>query len=163
MAGNEEEEFKIRYIVLTAIALIGLGASLYASSKPHVNVAPRKVAAPVISDVTVLSSANRKVLNVSFPSYRDGLNGEMLDFNFKVAYAAGQPALFHITPDDCLEKLEVNGKEIGLTAEANTKRCDWQGGFSMDLQPYLHEGSNNVHILVRNISGWVGLNVQPAN
>ena len=134
MADNAKEEFNIRYLVLTAIAVIGLGVSMYAMSKPHVNVANEpKSGSPAILGVTVVSSTNNKLLNVNFPYYRDGINGEKLDFNFNIIYAAGQSGLFRIVPDDCLEKLNVNGKEIGLTKEANAKRCDWQGGFAMDL------------------------------
>jgi hypothetical protein len=70
--------------------------------------------------------------------------------------------MFHLTPDDCLDVLEINGKEVQLTGEALAQRCNWTQGFTMDLQPHLKKGSNKVHVLVRNIGGWVGLDVTPA-
>jgi len=163
MSANGEMGFRKKYIVLIAIAILGVLASLYVNHKPAAianNVAPTGVA--VISDATVVSSANNKAIQFTFPYYRVGVDGEKLNFNFRIAYAPGQWASYQIIPDDCLEALEINGKSIELSAEAKAQRCNWHQGFKIDLKPYLHEGSNDVHILVRNISGWTGLNMQLA-
>jgi hypothetical protein len=167
MLKRELSPIKKKYIILGAVAVIGMGSSVLAGSRSADGKKAESAGAAQAqlesgAKITSRSSATNETIDIAFPYHRPGVDKEKLDINFRINYAGGQKALFHITPDDCVDMLEINGKEIELTGEALAQRCNWTQGFTMDLRPYLNKGSNKVHFLVRNISGWVGLNVAPA-
>ena len=64
-----------------------------------------------------------------------------------------------IVPDDCLEKILINNKEIPVF---NIKgRCDWKHGFILDISRYIHKGSNNIKLFIKNSDSIGGLNIIP--
>ena len=181
MNENDQAAFNIKYVMLIAIAVIGIVASLYVGNEPNNNasnagaarqtkppqaqspqakIPPIQAGVPVIMDATVVSSVDKKEMNITFPYSKKGAVNEKLDFKFKITYAQGQPAFFYITPDDCIEIFTIDGRAIGMTGENKNKQCDLRG-FRIDLSPNLHPGINFVHILIRNNNGPTGLNIRP--
>ena len=68
------------------------------------------------------------------------------------------PQTLRLIPDDCLEKLVVNGEEV---QDENIPFCPpYQVGQPYDLREYLHIGTNHLEITVRDIVGLVQLEIQ---
>ncbi len=177
MSDAEAKSPKLKYVLLAGVALFGMASSVYATSKSERKAATDKAevsaiavatetapasAMPAVSKIVAKSSVTGKTTDITFPYHRDGsAPDEKIDVTFKVDYAKGQTGLFHITPDDCLDLIEVNGKTVALTGDALAQKCNWQQGFTLDLTQYLSKGTNNVHALVRNTGGWVGFDFVP--
>lgn len=167
MFNNEAKFTKKKYVLLTTVAIIGMASSVFAGSKSADSKKAESTTAvqaqiDPATKITVKSSETKETINITFPYHRPGVDKEKLDVNFVINYEKGQKALFRLVPDDCLDVLEINGKEVELTGEALAQRCNWTQGFTIDLQPHLKKGANKVHVLVRNIGGWVGLDAAPA-
>lgn len=167
MQVKEVKTLKKKYIVLTAVAVAGMASSVFAvsktkDSKKAESATSAQAQLDSTAKPTLKSSITNETIEFAFPYHRPGVDKEKLEINFKINYEKSQKAMFHFTPDDCLDVFEINGKEIELTGEALAQRCNWTQGFTMDLKPYLVKGSNKVRIIVRNIGGWVGLDVAPA-
>lgn len=68
----------------------------------------------------------------------------------------------HITPDDCLTRLEVNGRAYPLQRIDAAALCDWRGGFDVDLGAYVHAGANAISLSIHNNGGAWGLKFRPS-
>jgi hypothetical protein len=82
-------------------------------------------------------------------------------FSLSLVYTKGQTTLFQIIPDDCFEEFMIGKQSIFEKIKSMRGRCDWQNGITIDLKPYLKDGSNEVQIAVRNNTGATGLNIIP--
>ncbi len=64
---------------------------------------------------------------------------------------------FHLTPDDCLRKLWINGVNADLSPLAASDLCNYNAGFNLDLRTYLKTGANELIFEVENTGGPYGL------
>jgi hypothetical protein len=71
-----------------------------------------------------------------------------------------QQRFFRIRPDDCLERIVINGQPLPLSI---SNFCDGGGhGRIYDFGPYLRPGPNTVRLLVRNTGGPMGVDIIPS-
>jgi len=68
----------------------------------------------------------------------------------------------HITPDDCLTRLEVNGRVYPLQELGAATLCSWGKGFDVDLGAYVHTGPNAISLSIHNNGGPWGLKFRPS-
>ncbi len=66
---------------------------------------------------------------------------------------------YRIRPDDCLDALTVNGREV---KDPRIPYCDYQRGNAFDLSDYLTAGSNEVTLAIRNKGGKSGATFAPS-
>lgn len=66
---------------------------------------------------------------------------------------------FIIRPDDCLEKLIVNGQTI---TDGSIPFCDYVNGRSIDLRSVLRSGENIIRLTIRDNGGMGGIDISPA-
>ena len=76
-------------------------------------------------------------------------------FPLDVPVFALRPRRTLVIPDDCVEKITVNGADFTSPA----RFCGYENGRVIDLSPVLREGSNEIHVFVVNRSGHMGLDV----
>ena len=71
-------------------------------------------------------------------------------------------SVVHILPDDCLKELSIDGKPVDLAKLTDDQLCNWRGGVTLDLAPYLPAGeSRNFTLTLFNRGGPYGLSLEP--
>ena len=80
-------------------------------------------------------------------------NGNRLSVSMPVNWLT--PRRWHITPDDRLTGLSINGQAVPLEGVPAASLSDWRYGFDMDLSPWLHRGANQLDFVVDNYA-WNG-------
>lgn len=113
-----------------------------------------------ITDVKIVdSSENFTGADVNLPFNKKSLSPDKeYTFTGKINYTRFAPKNIHITPDDCVENIFINEKNVSL-GEIKGGRCDWSKGFDIDLSGHLNYGENNISIKVKDYGGKFGLNV----
>ncbi len=71
------------------------------------------------------------------------------------------PRRWHITPDDRLTALSINGQAVPLDGVRPGGLSDWQHGFDIDLSPWLHSGGNELEFTVDNYAWYGALTLSP--
>lgn len=137
-------------IILGAFAIIGAQIAVTQNK----NVAD-------VGRAKVVSSVDKKEETASLPLVKTGADKEKLDFRFPITYANGQPTAFLLVPDDCLRAFEINGQAVKLSDAQKSKECNWSEGIVFDLKQYLKDGKNDVHIIIENVGGSMGLRFSP--
>jgi hypothetical protein len=158
-------------LAVTSIVVIGIVVlSINQQNKPVTKAPVTKVetnkkatkTARNVSDVTVkvLTKAGSSPEKISFPyEIKDNVDDARMEYSFTLNHEQNSKITYHIIPDDCVEKFEVNGKTVDLEGEYQQNRCHWQKGFNIDLKPYLTAGANKVTIEVKNNKGPTSLTV----
>jgi len=81
----------------------------------------------------------------------------------KLDFKPFQRGRFKIVPDNCVESLKINDREVALD-QYGRGTCDYINGFVIDLRPFLRGGTNQIFIrLTDDGIGSYGLNMEPAN
>lgn len=70
-----------------------------------------------------------------------------------VVFSRGESTEFAVIPDDCLKRMEVNGKKVSLSRINDAALCDYRRGFHIDLHDYLKPGNNDVTFLIEDRGG----------
>lgn len=113
-----------------------------------------------ITDVKMTdNSGNFTGASVNLPLNKESISSDK-EYTFigKINYTRFAPKSIHITPDDCVENIFINEKNVSL-GEIKGGRCDWNNGFDIDLSGYLNYGENNISIKVKDYGGKFGLSV----
>lgn len=63
----------------------------------------------------------------------------------------------HLTPDDCIGSIRINGQLQPKLLEETQHLCDCINGFYINLKPYLSKGNNQIIMEIRNTHGFYGL------
>ncbi len=71
------------------------------------------------------------------------------------------PRRWHITPDDRLTALSINGQAVPLEGVRPGGLSDWRYGFDIDLSPWLHRGDNQLEFVVDNYAWYGSLGLDP--
>ncbi len=83
----------------------------------------------------------------------------MMNMNIPVMLPLGYPKHFYVKPDDCIEKLTINSKEVNSTL---ANYCDYSSmGRLLDLSPYLIRGQNTFAFRIRDHGGVGGVKLTP--
>jgi hypothetical protein len=98
------------------------------------------------------------------PPFVDESRAGAADYRIEAILNEKSPVqgVVHITPDDCLTRLEVNGRVYPLRQLSATALCDWRGGFDVDLGAYVHPGPNAISLSIHNNGGPWGLKFRPS-
>ncbi len=166
---NNSEQGSISWfpyvLVVTAILVIGV-VVLSTNNAPKPENKPAEVKTETaqkadISNATVKSLANNdNATNVTLPFQKgDAKDGEHFLYTFDLNYKKDASTTYSIIGDDCVEKLNINGKDVAIDMN-DAGRCNWQVGITMDLKTYLKEGTNKVILEVSNNAGPSGLTVR---
>lgn len=75
-----------------------------------------------------------------------------------VTVGALRPAWFSITPDDCLERLMINGKNVPIPEPL----CLDMHGTDVRIGHLLHPGKNSLSFIVRDHGGYAALSMAPS-
>lgn len=78
-----------------------------------------------------------------------------------IHYQPLQHGVFHITPDDCIRSILVNGTPVTLDDTAKARQCDYLNGFYLDLKNYLHTGANHLTMQLEDYGGSYAIAVFP--
>lgn len=85
--------------------------------------------------------------------------GDHLFLRFSLFLPVGLPTTFKIKPDDCIDTLTINGKDVSAD---KAKYCDYTVfGRSLDLSEYLKKGENTFVVRLRDTGGKAGIRVTP--
>ncbi|MEI8230665.1 MAG: hypothetical protein WCG83_06050 [Candidatus Peregrinibacteria bacterium] len=85
--------------------------------------------------------------------------GDFLTITFSVTLPLGYSTSFFVKPDDCLEKVVINGRVV---EGAEFQFCDYTVmGRSLDFSGYLRRGSNDVVVRIKDLGGLTGLRLTP--
>jgi hypothetical protein len=131
-------------MVAILIALILITAALSARSTPFVNqlvLFPGQANARAVE----LPYAEDMPANVSYT-----LSGEMYR-----SWLSG--TRIHITPDDRLDWMRVNGELVSFAGIDPALLKDYDRGFDIDLGKYLKEGANSIEFKITNFGGNSGI------
>lgn len=120
-----------------------------------------KWAAPQITDMQVSdASGNYRAYNPM--GERDNALNEDRYYFYRLRFIPGAAALGYIrlTPDDCLQSVAINGKNVDVRHYSEQERCDFGNGFMVYAGPYLKAGEENVlEASVVNKGGAYGLSI----
>ncbi len=70
------------------------------------------------------------------------------------------PRSYRIVPDDRLLQLEVNEQVVDLSDITPAQLSDYRQGFTVDLSPYLHTGTNSIGFQFFNRGGVTGIGME---
>ncbi len=98
---------------------------------------------------------------ISLPYSFSSKKGELTHYRLKVRFQQHASATVRIVPDDCLEKMEVNGVSVPLRNIPTGSLCNWSRGFKFDLGRYLVPGENVLDLWVRAKDSVAGLTIFP--
>ena len=94
----------------------------------------------------------------TMPFFRKG-ETEFVTVEFTMHLPLLFPYKFRLVPDDCIEKLTINGTSV---QDNRVPYCPhYNIGEVYDLSAYLHPGENRFHVIVKDFLGEVGLKVLP--
>lgn len=85
-------------------------------------------------------------------------NMKTLELKFQLVLPTVAPSWYHFQPDNCLQTLTVNGKNVSSPV---IPFCDYQYGRILDLGSYLHPGDNLVELTIKNSAGPGGFSFRP--
>jgi hypothetical protein len=112
-----------------------------------------------ITDVALFSSKGHisKINKFPYHSKVVGDNG-LYTYSIKLYQSFIPVKSFQLIPDDCLQKIEVNG-EIVTLKDNNEFLCDNRNGTYIDVAKFLNKGLNEVKISCFNNKGKYGLDL----
>lgn len=86
--------------------------------------------------------------------------GAQMDIRASITIYPFQTTQFSIRGDDCLMNLNVNGTPVIVTPRCILGRPK----INIDLKPYLHEGRNDLHFIVKDsYGGKIGISIVPSS
>lgn len=128
------------FLVSTGAALLLLSAVLYAAASHEVT--PQ------------ISNEQYRTRSGDWLPFTDTLPAsdtvEFLDLVFVLELGSPHARYFQVIADDCVERLSINGQEIG---QGIIPFCDLTWGRILDLGTVLHAGNNAVTMTIQNVGG----------
>jgi hypothetical protein len=67
--------------------------------------------------------------------------------------------VLHITPDDEVKQIIINGHEVDLSVVPAERLNDWVNGFSLNVSPYVTSGENSIIIVFDDYGGNLGMKI----
>lgn len=91
------------------------------------------------------------------------LEGERLGQRYELHFSSGllTPKVWNIVPDDDLQALTINGKQLPLDSLPAEQLHDWVHGVTVDLSEQIQTGENKFEVVLSNHSGPGGLSMTP--
>ena len=152
--------FTIKQRLIMAAVIVLLPIILVISIKDHtqqIYTLNRDGLFPKIQQVMFSSNMGQDEREIKLPFYYDGKHDEKLFFKITLDYSPEKSGVFWLTPDDCVESINVNDTDIHLNEEQDKRRCSWNRGFRLDLTSFLQTGNNDINIVITNKNGRTGL------
>jgi len=109
-----------------------------------------------ISDIKLTRDSQTN--SIKLPYSVDMEKGEFF-ISFNISVKNKNTAKFNIIPDDCIQKILINGEQFPLDGIQGL--CDWSKGAYFDFSKYVEEGLNNFEIHILNHGGPGGLRIDP--
>src|SRR5687767_14643970 len=66
----------------------------------------------------------------------------------------------HITPDDEVKRIIINGQDVDLSTIPTETLKDWVNGFSLDVSDYINTGENSITISYADYGGNMGMKIK---
>jgi hypothetical protein len=79
----------------------------------------------------------------------------------RVSFGWFTPRVLHITPDDEIKRITINGRKVDLSDIPPEKLRDWQNGFALNVAPYVRTGANTFDITFTDVGGNIGMDIRP--
>ncbi len=67
--------------------------------------------------------------------------------------------VLHITPDDEVKQIIINGQQVDLSVVPAERLNDWVNGFSLNVGPYATSGENSITIVFLDYGGNLGMKI----
>jgi hypothetical protein len=96
----------------------------------------------------------RDIVPGDLPIFVPDNHPRRLEASFTLQVPLFRPRTMVVVPDDCVERISVNGLELDPASGS----CVW-GNRVVDIASMVHRGSNDVNIVVRNRRGRTALDV----
>lgn len=134
-------------ILLASCALFYLGSSLFFS----------------LSNFELLHPDGSRE-TVSLPLSRTSEPGSATyQLHGQIVFGRWASRILHITPDDEVSQIIINGNEVDLSHISRESLSDWSYGFLLNVEPYVNSGRNTMQIAFRDQGnyGLMGMKIQP--
>lgn len=110
----------------------------------------------------ISSNEIQKIKELPFYEESGNLTNNEYIFTGKINSSIFSKKFIHITPDNCLLYIKINGNESPLPSE-NEKLCNYKEGIDVDVLNYLKKGQNEIEIKIKDYGGKYGLSVGNAS
>lgn len=127
------------FLVVTGAVLLLLTVGLYMSLTQAIT--------PQISNTQFRIGEGAWQADASFP-VADG--PQFLDLSFQLTLRPLRARFFQIIADDCVERLSINGQEVGTGV---IPFCDLNRGRTLNFSSILHSGPNAILMTIQNVGG----------
>jgi len=108
-----------------------------------------------ISDIKV--TRNDVTENIKLP-YSNMTESGVFFVSYNLLIKDKKTAKFNVIPDDCIQKISINGEKFPL--DGIQKLCDYSAGIYFDFSNYVQEGLNYFEFQIDNSGGPGGLRVE---
>lgn len=110
----------------------------------------------------ISSNEIQKIKELPFYEESGNLTNNEYIFTGKINSSIFSKKFIHVTPDNCLIYIKINGNEAPLPSE-NEKLCNYKEGIDVDVLNYLKKGQNEIEIKIKDYGGKYGLSVGNAS
>jgi hypothetical protein len=117
-----------------------------------INIPPRMQ----ISDAKLTSNGKTKDIKIPHSSRIEEHKEFFISFNLSVKNT--EKVKFRIFPDDCIQKILINGEKFSLDSIKDL--CNYTNGIYFDFSKYVQEGSNSFELYMLNHGGPGGLRLE---
>lgn len=87
--------------------------------------------------------------------------GGTYDLHGTITFGPTASRSLHITPDDVIHGIVINGAEVDLSGIPEESLSDWVNGFTLDAGPYANTGENTISIHFSDYGGDLGMIINP--
>lgn len=111
-------------------------------------------------DIEIMSGSGetKKIERLPFFEESKTSNNKYI-FKGKINLPSLFPKFLHITPDNCLEYIKINGANVPIQS-SNNDLCNYREGFNIEAGNYFRKGPNEFEIKVKDYGGKYGLNIK---
>jgi hypothetical protein len=107
-----------------------------------------------------VESGSRQMIRL--PLVQSSLTGGgTYELQGQIVFGWAASRLLHITPDDEVKSIAVNGEPVDLSDIPGPLLSDWINGFTLDLGPYAGKRENSISIVFSDYGGDMGMRIKP--
>lgn len=106
----------------------------------------------------ISSGEIKKIKELPFYEESGNLTDNEYVFTGKINLSIFSKRFLHITPDNCLTQIKINGNNVPIPSDEE-KLCNYREGVDIETLGYLENGPNEFEITIRDYGGKRGLNI----
>lgn len=106
----------------------------------------------------ISSGEIKKIKELPFYEESGNLTDNEYVFTGKINLSIFSKRFLHITPDNCLTQIKINGNNVPISPDKE-KLCNYREGVDIETLDYLKNGPNEFEITIKDYGGKYGLNI----